>query len=178
MSKASIGSDITRDRSRPLDLRPKQSEVRDAPPKVESAIRERPGLRPPLATTAPRRLPAQPDRLLPPAAVARPKKGRLKTMGTNGLIVIAAVGLGLASIDTQIGQWVILAFGLSAITFKLSSRISFGLALAVLVMVPVFTTIQQKALAENYAVYTYYLLVIGVVTAAIELYRERPARDS
>ncbi len=84
--------------------------------------------------------------------------------------LIAIVALASAY-STTIGQCLILVYGLMAIWQRWDSRQSFGIALFLLITIPLFQLIGQAGIAENVAVYVYELLVIGTILALIELHK-------
>lgn len=56
-----------------------------------------------------------------------------------------------------------------ALVFRLKSRVNFSIALLLLLAIPVLLLIGQQALAETYAIFCFYFLVIGVIWATLEL---------
>lgn len=58
---------------------------------------------------------------------------------------------------------------LLALVLRLESKRTFGLALIFLIAVPLLTVLGQQPLAEIYATLSYLFLVIGVLTAMLEL---------
>jgi hypothetical protein len=82
--------------------------------------------------------------------------------------LIAAAALG-AAYSATIGQWLILAYGLIAIFTRRPSRLSFGMALFLLITIPFFQALGQSGIAENAAIYTYELLVVGTIQTVLEL---------
>ncbi|MDD2487610.1 MAG: hypothetical protein PHS92_04555 [Candidatus Gracilibacteria bacterium] len=56
-----------------------------------------------------------------------------------------------------------------SVMFAFESRVSFLLALVFLSYCPIFLISDNSAAAENFAIFTYYFLCIGVVTQIIEL---------
>src|SRR4030095_4135667 len=84
-------------------------------------------------------------------------------------IVIAASVVGIVLPNIQYGQWAVAAYGLFALIFRIKSQVTFALALFALITVPMLILIGQKGLAENYAVYSFLLLVVGVISATLEL---------
>jgi hypothetical protein len=82
------------------------------------------------------------------------------------LIAILAV---VSVYSTEVGQWIILAYAIYAIIRRVDSRATFVAALVLLIAVPLFQVLNQPGVAENIAVYTYELLVVGTVQSIIEL---------
>ncbi len=56
-----------------------------------------------------------------------------------------------------------------ALIFKLKSQTSFTLALLLLLAIPILIIIGQQPLAETYAIFSFYFLVVGVLMATFEL---------
>lgn len=77
----------------------------------------------------------------------------------------------IASNNTTLGQYLILAYAILSLVLRKSSRITFGIALFLLVAIPVFQALNQPGVAQNIAVYVYELLVVGTIQAIIELYK-------
>lgn len=71
---------------------------------------------------------------------------------------------------TFIGTLILIYFGI-AIVWKLTSRIAAGLALFFLASCPVLLIFKNEALAETFAIYAYYFLVITVVGEILSLKR-------
>jgi hypothetical protein len=82
--------------------------------------------------------------------------------------LIAAAALG-AAYSSTVGQYLVLAYGIVALITRRTSRLSFGMALFLLITIPFFQVIHQSSIAENVAIYTYELLVIGTIQALMEL---------
>lgn len=68
---------------------------------------------------------------------------------------------------------VIAFYFLISILFSLESQYSFFLGLFFLILAAFLQTLGNKGIAENYAVYAFYFLVIGVTTALIEAVKKR-----
>jgi hypothetical protein len=77
--------------------------------------------------------------------------------------LIAAAALG-AAYSSSIGQWLVLAYAVVVLVTRRSSRLSFGVALFLLITIPFF-----QALGQSGAIYTYELLVVGTIQALMEL---------
>ena len=109
--------------------------------------------------------------------VRLPRRWSLR-IGLVTLLQYAALAvIAVASAySTAIGQWFVLVYALYALLTRQDSRVSFGIALFVLVSVPFFQVINQPGVANNMAVYVYELLVVGTVQALIEL--RRPSRTA
>ncbi len=73
-----------------------------------------------------------------------------------------------AAYSSAIGQWFVLAYAVLALATRRSSRLSFAVALLILVTIPLFEALSQPAIAQNAAIYVYELLLIGTVQALWE----------
>jgi hypothetical protein len=82
--------------------------------------------------------------------------------------LIAAAALG-AAYSNAVGQWIILAYAIYVLARRRTSRLSFGIALFLLITIPFFQAIGQTGIAANTAIYTYELLVVGTIQAMVEL---------
>ncbi len=86
-------------------------------------------------------------------------------------LVIAVVALAIAYSST-VGQWILLAYGIIVLLRRTDSRQPFAAALFMLVLTPFFIILKLPVFADNVALYTYELLVIGTIAAMAELWRE------
>lgn len=65
-----------------------------------------------------------------------------------------------------------------SIIFSLDSRISFLIALCLLLLIPLFLILEKKDLAETYSIYAYYFLVIWVVVSLYEsIYNKKKKQE-
>ncbi len=110
-----------------------------------------------------------------PAAPVRPARthaaprSRRKVWEYAQYPLIAIVALTAAASST-LGQILILIYAVIVLFIRRqSSRLSFGLALVILLAVPLFQIIGQSGIAENAAIYVYELLVVGTIGAILEL---------
>ncbi|MFA5108962.1 MAG: hypothetical protein WC458_00225 [Patescibacteria group bacterium] len=69
-------------------------------------------------------------------------------------------------------EFLILLYGLISFLFILDSRYAAGAALVFLVSCPFFLIFKKDVLAEIFAIYAYYFLVITALTQIRELYRD------
>lgn len=75
-----------------------------------------------------------------------------------------------ASVNNTFGQLLIGVYAVIVIFIRRRpSSLSFGLALIILISVPIFNLIGQSSIAENAAIYVYELLVVGTIQAIVEL---------
>jgi hypothetical protein len=130
------------------------------------------GIPVPLPSDMPRRvhqLPQAPAavRSAPSTAPSKSKRS-LKLWEYAQYPLIALLSLGAAASST-FGQAVILGYALAVLIRRKPSRLSFGLALILLITIPLFQGIGQPSIAENAAIYVYELLVVGTISAILEL---------
>jgi hypothetical protein len=105
----------------------------------------------------------------PPA----PKKKRLPTWLETPLIIVLAMVTGVLAQSIVFGQLAIMAYGLVAVIWGIPSSITFTLALISMVATIVLLVgVDTALLAQNFATYTFLLLVAGVVSLGRELKKE------
>ncbi len=83
-------------------------------------------------------------------------------------VLIAAVALVSAG-NSTIGQYFVLAFAIYVLVRRKNSQTTFMVALLLLISIPFFQLLRQTGVADNMAIYTYELLVVGTIQAIIEL---------
>ena len=98
-------------------------------------------------------------------------KGRIKIV-TSILIVVGAFVAGHFFDFTFFGTLILIYFGIS-ILWHLESRIAAALALFFLASCPILLILKNNALAETFAIYAYYFLVITVVGEIVALKKEK-----
>jgi len=113
--------------------------------------------------------PAQPKAM--PSKPAR-VRSKIFDFAQYPLIALAAVGIAYSP---AVGQAAVGIYLLMALIFKVSSRVSFAIALVLLVCIPFFQVLGQATVSENVAVYAYEMLVVGTLQAIIELWRDNRA---
>ncbi len=166
----------------PANMQPKNDFSRRKPVldlrSVEPAAPPR--MRPPIQQ--PRKLPAVRPELPQPAAMTRVqpaarskvrRPGRLKSVVLNFAFVV--VGLGAAYLSTA-GQILILIYGIWVLIWKVDSRKPFAAALFFLILIPVFQILKLSLFSSNAAIYAYELLVVGVIAAASEMWRDESVK--
>ena len=85
------------------------------------------------------------------------------------LLVVIGAFIAKQNFDfTFAGALILIYFGLSLI-WRLSGRISASLALFFLIATPILLMFKNDALAETFAIYAYYFLVITVIRLVFEL---------
>ena len=121
-------------------------------------------------------------------------KRRAKTLFDLIFQIVQYVSVTAAALimafNGNYGQYIIAGYGLLIILPKLwpfsygpleeavenlgSSQV-FTVALLILVSIPIFTLIGKDTIAQNAAIYVFELLVVGVIAATIELWRDKSA---
>ena len=116
--------------------------------------------------------PAQPE---PQPQTSKPKKPRrILHLVQLPLFLLTIIAAGLLVQSAIVGEVALVAYAIFAIVRRVPSRTTFLLALLSLVAIVVLLVIKpSNALAANFAVYTFLLLVAGVIT----LGRETRTRD-
>lgn len=130
---------------------------------------------------APAPQPAAPQAQAQAQAPAQPKPAKPRPAQRSGWRKIGSVlqypliaaGALLAAYSTAFGQWIVLIFVIFAIVARKPSSLSFGIALFLLITIPLFQLLGQSGIAENVAVYVFELLVFGVAQALWELRKTR-----
>lgn len=89
------------------------------------------------------------------------------------LAIVAVLIYFKDNVGMDLADALIAGYFLISILWKISSRISAGIALAFLVICAVANTAGYADLAKNSAIYAYYFLVITVVREIIDLVKEK-----
>lgn len=97
-------------------------------------------------------------------------KGKGKMIFSVLLVVGAFVAMKQYDF-TFFGTLILIYFGISLL-WKLTSRISASFALFFLASCPILLILKNDSLAETFAIYAYYFLVITVVSEIVELRRD------
>lgn len=101
--------------------------------------------------------------------------GQIQKLTRNDFIkiTIMAAILGFALYKgIDIINFLILVYGLASVLFVMEGRISAAIALAFLILTPIFLIIGNSISAEKMAVFAYYFLVIAIFTQIREYSRE------
>lgn len=86
------------------------------------------------------------------------------------LLMLAAIGAGLLAQTLIFGEILVAAYAIFALIRRISSRTTFLLALLTIVCIIVLLLIRtNNALAANFAVYAFLLLLVGTVTLGREI---------
>jgi len=96
-------------------------------------------------------------------------KFRLKAVLT--LAVLSAAFFAWENFGFEIAEALIFAYFGISLVWSLSGRIAASLALVFLVCLPVLLIAGEEELAETFAVYVYYFLVISVVSEIFSFWK-------
>ncbi len=114
---------------------------------------------------SPRRRYAKPEPVIP--------KKRMPEWLQTILVITMAIIFGMFAGSEVFGQLTIVAYGLVAFIWGIASRVTFTLALVSMVaMIVLMVGRGNVPLAQNFATYTFLLLVAGVITLGRELKKE------
>lgn len=103
-----------------------------------------------------------------PRAAAR--SGRLATASQASFIVLGSMAVGLLVQSLVLGEIAIALYAIFALLRRVESRTTFMLALFSLLSIVLLLIVRPNGqLANNFAVYTFLLLVVGTVTLGREL---------
>ncbi len=125
------------------------------------AVRQQPAER----RTAVRSAPARP---VPRAAAPKARRTGRWLWDIAQYPLVAAVALG-AAYSAELGQALVGAYVLIALWRRGRSRLTFGLAVALLATAPLFLALGQTGIAQRAAIYAFELLVFGTGQAIWEL---------
>lgn len=127
---------------------------------------------------APQRQPSKRDGHARPQPIKRERRF-LKKMELPLLVAIGMIG-GLLADNTIIGMALLVVYGIVAFTTRIPSRTTFTLTLLLLAAISVSLLLKPSPqLIQNFASYTFVLLLIGVITLGREAKmpkRMRPKR--
>lgn len=137
----------------------------------------------PISVKARRPLRVKPRPLIPPSLPAPrvyakplpapPKRRLLPAWLEAPLIILLAMTAGILAQSVVFGQLAIVAYGLAAFVWRIPSRITFTLALVALAATIVLLVGRGNIpLSQNFATYTFLLLVAGVISLGRELKKE------
>lgn len=89
------------------------------------------------------------------------------------LITGGAILAGLLAQSLVLGELMVLGFGILAYVFRIPSRTTFTLALLAMIATTFLLVAQNNVeQAQNFATYTFLLLVVGVITLTREVKQE------
>jgi hypothetical protein len=111
--------------------------------------------------------------------VAKPtNKQRKKASKLQTPLLVLAIVIGgfLIQQSAAVGELCIVVYAIITLKQKIASRLTFILALVAFVGVLVMLLLQaNEALAKNFALYSFLLLAVGVLSLMRELFSERRA---
>jgi len=107
-------------------------------------------------------------------ASTRPEKQHsfLRRNGSFIAFLCAMALLGFLAQFQWVGYVVIAGYAIVAIVKHISARMTFILAILTLGMVPISIVLANWLVAQNFAAYSFVLLVFGVINLIIDLQRE------
>lgn len=110
--------------------------------------------------------------------VAKPEKSPsfFKRNGPFLAFLIAMALLGFLAQFQWVGYIVIAGYAIFALIKRIPARLTFILALLTLGMVPVAIVLANWLVAQNFAAYSFVLLVFGVIKLIIDLRGETHAK--
>lgn len=105
------------------------------------------------------------------------RRKRIKRYTLFVVITLVGIVISMLTLDFETGRWLICAYAILVLVLRLNSRYTFLMALFALVMVPFLRAMNRELVSNSYATYTYLLLLIGVATAAVELWADNRQRS-
>lgn len=144
------------------DIRPAHRKLQETPRSPSPRRNDfRPAPTPTPATPQPSRLPAKTKR-------RRLRISREKLETLFGLLLIAGIGMGLQSL--MFGQLCVVAYGVFALVRRVPSSTTLSLAGISLMSIIVMAILNSyNPLIPNFAVYSFLLLLIGVISLVREI---------
>lgn len=91
----------------------------------------------------------------------------LRKLLNSGAILLVLL-IGVLFRDIAYGEIFLLIYAAIAFVSRVSSETSFRMAFVMLLALPIVGVLNKHMLAQNFAVYGFLLLIIGVVSAFIE----------
>jgi di/tricarboxylate transporter len=86
---------------------------------------------------------------------------------------MAAMVAGIFAQSSVFGQLAVVAYGITAFIWNIASRTTFTLALLAMVATTLLLVVRgDVSQAQNFATYTFLLLVVGVISLIRELRKE------
>lgn len=168
----------------PSPLTPAAPRVKEDPSKAEGNASEQAG-------SGRRDVPTQQEggasrreEVFPEASQEKEEKGKRKWTWKRivGQIIRAAIVIAGAvvflSLNIDLPERLIGIYFVASVVYAIDSQRTFLVALIFLVMVAVWSALGQNVPAENYAIYAFYFLVIGLVSALRELVVHKPKTES
>lgn len=100
------------------------------------------------------------------------RPSHLKRYGSPPLFLVGAALLGFLAQFQWVGDIVIVLFAITVILRQMPSRFVFVVALWTLGVVPVAVIFSNWVVAQNFAAYSFLLMIFGVIMTTVELKRE------
>lgn len=131
--------------------------------------------KPPVPVTAIRA--PQPAQLTPQHSYAQPAPAPVHRGFPDRLqlpiIIVGAMLAGIFAQSAVFGEILVVLYGIAAFIWNIASRTTFTLALLSMVATTLLLVVRGNIpLAQNFATYTFLLLVVGVITLTRELKKE------
>lgn len=92
---------------------------------------------------------------------------KIRTILSSGVVLLILL-IGVLFRDIAYGEIFLVLYAVIAIVCRVSSVTSFRMAFVMLLALPVVGVLNNHPLAQNFAVYGFLLLVIGIISAFIE----------
>jgi hypothetical protein len=97
------------------------------------------------------------------------------TLGKCIPVIVTGYGLHMVGIS-----WVSscgVAYGIGALLFKVESKVSLGFALLLFILTAVLDVTHNPRLSATFAVATFYVLSIGVISTLLEFSKDKPLKN-
>ncbi len=149
-------------------LQRQQHTPRPRPVLRPSAAPRMPSIQPevPRAAPMPRRVYSKPVRVAP-------KRRGVPERLQLPLIITGAMLAGIFAQSVVFGELLVVGYGICALVWRIASRTTFTLALLSMVATTLLLVVRGNiTLSQNFATYTFLLLVVGVITLIRELKKE------
>ncbi len=116
-------------------------------------------------------VPQRPAFRRPATAATQPKpRRRIAERLQLPLIIFGAMVAGIFAQSVLFGELLVVAYGIAAFVWHIPSRTTFTLAVLAMVATTLLLVVRGNiALAQNFATYTFLLLVVGVIALIGEL---------
>lgn len=117
-------------------------------------------------------------RAVEPQIAARPAPDELTRQPAawvlNGVAydLIMIVVLGFIAIGTAYRDWAFLVYLILVLALRIPSQRVFRSALLSLVLIPIVLSLHRQGLGQDFAIFAFYFMAIGVIRAIIELRKE------
>lgn len=129
-----------------------------------SRVRAKASIRTAIRTVQGSELPQKPKRSYKTNKVVLTSLRKLLNSGAVLLVLL----IGVLFRDIAYGEIFLLIYAVIAFVSRVSSETSFRMAFVMLLALPIVGVLNNHMLAQNFAVYGFLLLIIGVVSVFIE----------